>query len=269
MSLPLRPEVQALVRIRPVFEEFAHNFVPGPGCGLYARFYQAEPAPVVGTTKCPESLCLMLALPPSGRRVPPPPSTLLLGPRSSLLQTHSSIPRGSPLLRPFGLVRGVFAGCYQPLLPAGSSRRYSANLSSDAWSHAPAVPQTACTCFFACVIGLPLGRRGLASRFYPRNNFSAEVISRLQTFLYVQASEFARPPGCSYRCAYGHRAAEAFRSGQNVASLPPHAPDMLTARIQAIDGTGTFTPLDSQPCRLLHGPVLLRRPFRFHLVMIT
>ena len=38
------------------------------------------------------------------------------------------------------------------------------------------------------------------------------------------------------------------------ASLPPHAPDMLTVRIQAIDGTGTFTPLDSQPCRLLTSP---------------
>jgi hypothetical protein len=35
------------------------------------------------------------------------------------------------------------------------------------------------------------------------------------------------------------------------ASLPPHAPDMLTVRIQAIDGTGTCTPLDFQPCRLL------------------
>ena len=35
------------------------------------------------------------------------------------------------------------------------------------------------------------------------------------------------------------------------ASLPPHAPDMLTVRIQAIDGTGTFTLPDSQPCRLL------------------
>ena len=35
------------------------------------------------------------------------------------------------------------------------------------------------------------------------------------------------------------------------ASLPPHAPDMLTVRIQAIDGTGTCTLLDSQPCRLL------------------
>jgi hypothetical protein len=44
MSLPLRPEVQALVRIRPVGDWFAPGFVPGPGCGLYARFYQAEPA---------------------------------------------------------------------------------------------------------------------------------------------------------------------------------------------------------------------------------
>jgi hypothetical protein len=33
--------------------------------------------------------------------------------------------------------------------------------------------------------------------------------------------------------------------------LPPHAPDMLTVRIQVIDGTGTFTLSDSQPCRLL------------------
>jgi len=35
------------------------------------------------------------------------------------------------------------------------------------------------------------------------------------------------------------------------ASLPPHAPDMLSVRIQAIDGKRTFTFLDSRPCRLL------------------
>jgi hypothetical protein len=214
MSLPLRPEVQALVRIRPVFEKFAHSFVPGPGCSLYARFYQAEPAPVVGTTKCPESLCLMLALPPSGRRVPPPPRTLLLGPRSYRLIRQSRV-----ALLYFGLPASFVESSQVATSPC-CYRDYpdviSENLSSDAWSHAPAVPQTACACFFVCVIGLPLGHRGLASRFYPRNNFSAEVISRLQTFLYVQASKFARLPGCSYRCAYGHRAAEAFKSGQNV-----------------------------------------------------
>src|SRR4029077_3740348 len=35
------------------------------------------------------------------------------------------------------------------------------------------------------------------------------------------------------------------------ALLPPHAPDMLTVRVQVIDGTGTLTLSDSQPCRLL------------------
>src|SRR5262249_19752157 len=35
------------------------------------------------------------------------------------------------------------------------------------------------------------------------------------------------------------------------ASFPPHPPEMLTVRIPAIDGTGTFTLPDFQPCRLL------------------
>src|SRR5229473_4916525 len=74
-----------------------------------------------GTTKCPESLCLMLALPPS--RETWTASCEDITPRSWLLQTHASIPLA---LLSFGLslVRGVSAGCYQPLLPAGPSRRY-------------------------------------------------------------------------------------------------------------------------------------------------
>jgi hypothetical protein len=35
------------------------------------------------------------------------------------------------------------------------------------------------------------------------------------------------------------------------ASLPSHASDMLSARLQAIGGTRTFISQDSQPCRLL------------------
>jgi len=50
---------------------------------------------------------------------------------SSLLRTHA--PFLLPLLHfGLGLVRGVCAGCYQPLLLTGTSRRYSANPSSDA-----------------------------------------------------------------------------------------------------------------------------------------
>ena len=73
------------------------------------------------TTKCPESLCRMSALPPSERRVPPPARTLLPGHRSYGLIRQSRL-----ALLSFGLslVQEVFAGCYQPLLPPGSSRRY-------------------------------------------------------------------------------------------------------------------------------------------------
>ena len=58
-----------------------------------------------------------------------------------------------------------------------------------------------------------LGRLPASLREY---DFSRGVFSRLQTFLYVQASEFARLPGRSYRCATCRRAAETFTSGQNV-----------------------------------------------------
>ena len=63
----------------------------------------------------------MSALPPSGRRGSSPARTLLPGHRSYRL-----IRRSRSTLLSFGLslVRGVSAGCYQPLLPAGTSRRY-------------------------------------------------------------------------------------------------------------------------------------------------
>jgi hypothetical protein len=74
-----------------------------------------------GPAKCPESLCLMLALPSSGRRVPPPARTLLPGHGSYRLirQSRWALPY-------FGLslVPGISAGYYQPLLPTGPSRRY-------------------------------------------------------------------------------------------------------------------------------------------------
>src|ERR1700686_3867443 len=74
-----------------------------------------------GTTKYPESLCLTLALPSSERRVPPPAGTLLPGHGSYRLIRQS---RSALLSFGRSLVRGVSAGWYQPLLPAGPSRRY-------------------------------------------------------------------------------------------------------------------------------------------------
>ena len=106
----------------PRLPEFAHSFAPGPGCGCMLGFIKPSPRacrrnhqvprvplPDVGVTSIRETCTV---------------SSEDITPRSSLLQTHSSIPCGSPLLRPFGLVREVFAGCYQPLLLPGFSRRY-------------------------------------------------------------------------------------------------------------------------------------------------
>jgi len=211
MSLPLRPEVQALVRIRPVVEWFAHSFVPGPGCGLCARFYQAEPAPVVGTTKCPESLCLMLALPPSERRVPPLPRTLLLVHRSYGLMRQSRValpyfgfwPRSRSLRRllPAPAATGII-----PTLSLQICHRMPGPLPRRSHRvHLP-VSSSVSSAFPRHSLGrLPVGIR--------ERDFSAGYFSRLQTFLYVQASDFARLPGRSYRCEYFRRAAEAFTSG--------------------------------------------------------
>jgi hypothetical protein len=71
-----------------------------------------------GTAKCPESLCPMSVLPPTGETYTPSPArTLLLGHRSYGLIRQSRL-----ALLSFGLslVQEVFAGCSQPLLPTGT-----------------------------------------------------------------------------------------------------------------------------------------------------
>ena len=203
-------EVQALARIRPIHDGLLIASFLALATVWCARFSQAEPAPVVGTAKYPESLCPRLAFPPLGKRVPSPPRTLLPVLRSYGLMRQS---RWLSCPSVIHLVPGVSAGCCQPLLPTASSRLYSANLSSDAWSPTPTVPSSAFACFFLKVIGLPKGTKGSASRFYRERDFSAGYFSRLQTFLYVQASEFARLPDRSHRCKCSCRAAEAFTSG--------------------------------------------------------
>src|SRR5712691_7987048 len=79
-------------------------------------------------------------------------------------------------------------------------------------------------------------------------------ISELQTFLYLLASRFARPPDRSHRCPRLRQGSRGFYVRAEHASLPPHASDMLAVRIQVIDGERTFTPPDSQPYRLLRTP---------------
>ncbi len=184
---------------------------------------------------------------PTGETCTPSPArTLLPGHRSYGLIRQSRL-----ALPSFGLslVQEVFAGCYQPLLPLGSSRRYlcesflrclspcpggpmeclylflpPCHRPSPTWVGFPLKPAntTFCGAFFkAAAISLCSGLRVCSS---PRSFLPLRVPPQGSRDFYIRAER---------------------------ALLPPHAPDMLAARIQAIGGAGTFTQQDSQPGRLL------------------
>src|SRR5208337_4391699 len=70
--------------------------------------------------------------------------------RYSLFFAHTgscASPRSSHCLQPWPR-QWVLAGCCQPLLERGPSRRYSTNLSLDAWIHVTAVMSSALAHFF-------------------------------------------------------------------------------------------------------------------------
>ena len=165
MSLPLRPEVQVLVHIRPVLKEFAHNFVPGPGCGLVCSVLSSRaracrrnhqvprvPLPDVGVTSIRETF---------------PASSEDITPRSSLLQTHASIPCGSPLLRLLASFVESSQVATSPCCYRDSPDVISANPSPDARAHAPAVCGVRLPGSSPAFIGLPHHSIGSASRFLP------------------------------------------------------------------------------------------------------
>jgi hypothetical protein len=130
----------------------------------------------------------------------------------------------------------------------------SANLSPDAWSPTPAVPRSAYACFFLLVIGLPQMNIGSASRYYPRTRLFTGLPFRScrHSITFRPLSLLTSPVVPT--AAHVVQGSRGFYVRAYRALLPPHAPDMLAARIQAIGGAGTFTRPDSQPCRLLHSP---------------
>src|SRR4029077_14775915 len=199
--------------------------------------------------KCPEPLCPTSVLPPLGRCQ----CHLLRGRYPSVIAPTGSC--ATPVeLSPasaFSLVRRVLAGCTQSLLPPGASRRYLLESFLGCWIPYPGGTPCALTCFFHDVIGLPQAKNGSASRVCPTNNdFSQARVPRMQIFLNVPASKFALPQIVP-TAAILPQGSRGFYVRAYRALLPPHAPDMLTDRVQVIDGTGTFTLSDSQPCRLL------------------
>ncbi len=195
--------------------------------------------------RCPEPLCPHQVLPATTWRLAPRQRAL------PLLHCSYELMRQTTTLLPalVSLVRQVFAGCCQSLLGGGLSRRYLHESFSGCLDPYPGASPGAHTRFFPGNIGLHRLKTGSAKRHNPYRDFRTGLITGLQSFSDVQASGFARHPGRSYRSGSTgqpwllrpSRTCVVTFTGIGYASRPN----------RAIDGVGTYTPLDSRPCRPL------------------
>jgi hypothetical protein len=96
--------------------------------------------------------------------------------QSELPNLHCSywLMRQTKILLPtsVSLFRQAFAGCYEPLLEDGPSRRYLCDPCIGAWVRTPPRLVGALVRFFPSSIGLPLGSRGSAPGKYPTTQLS-------------------------------------------------------------------------------------------------
>ena len=172
-------------------------------------------------------------------------------PRSWLLRTHSSVPFGSPLLRPKPRSRSLCrllpapaaGGTFPtlslrilPCVPGPLSRRSRGVHLPVSSSTSSAFPRT-------------LSRS--ASRVSPSKRFhDGSPFRDCSHFVMFRPSGLLASPIVPTAATYHRRAAEAFTSELNMLRcLRMHRICLPPA--QAIGGVGTYTPLDSQPCRLL------------------
>jgi hypothetical protein len=163
--------------------------------------------------------------------------------RSSLLRAQAP-DQNPPTAFGLGFGRWVFAGCCQPLLGDGPSRRYL------------------CESFPRCLDPYPGGFPRCSRPFLPgetsafpalgpgrlptsprTGDFRARIISGLQSFANVQAPGFARHSGRPYY-VQPPRSSSGFSVRASLGSLPPRAPDMLAVRTGQLTA-GDFHPIES------------------------
>ena len=115
----------------------------------------------------------------------------------------------------------------------------SANLSLVAWTHTPAVPLVH-SLVSSQKTSAFTNRRVARHLTNPRTATSARRgISGLQSFSYVQASRFARHPGCTdRRTPFGPLGSRGFYFHAYLGSLPPRVVDMLAVRIEQLTAWG-------------------------------
>ena len=126
------------------------------------------------------------------------------------------------------------------------------NPSLGAWAPVTAVPRSASACFFLHVIGLPPYAIEVGySRVFPSKRFLDGSLFRdcSHFFMFKPPSLLASPivPTAATYVAGQPRLLHPSRTCFVSSTCIGHA----NHPTQAIGGVGTYTPLDSQPCRLL------------------
>lgn len=236
---------QVLTDIHPVRRWFAHQLVP---CFEVGR----------------DLLRLRVRTPTWGRQVPRAalPRVSVTASREaldaswkSITPSSSLVPAHAPDLLPstrlrHGLTRTVFAGCCQPLLGTGPSRRYLCQSFPACLDPYSGCSRGAHARFFPQDIGLPRVRTGSALRIYPTaTSVGTRFRSCSHLLMFRPAGLLATPVAPTARLlALG---SSGFYIHAYHSSLPHCAVDMLSAQIRAIDGKRTFTSQNWQPCRLL------------------
>ena len=119
---------------------------------------------------------------------------------SSLLWAYAPIPVPPAA---YGFPRqSVFAGCCQPLLAPGSSRRYLCGSVLMRLDLYPGCSCGALTRFFPLDFGLPPVGMGSALCISPCGDFSTDSSFGIVVISSVQTHKFARHPGRSHRTSF-------------------------------------------------------------------
>ena len=148
------------------------------------------------------------------------------------------------------LAQKVFAGCCQPLLGTGPSRRYLCQSVPACLDPYSGCSQGARARYFPQDIGLPRKWSGSARRGSPTATSVGTTFRSCSHLLMFRPTGLLATPVAptSRLSALGSRG---FYIRAYQSSLPHSAADMLSVQNRAIDGRRTFTSQDWQPCRLL------------------
>ena len=190
----------------------------------------------------------MLALPSSGKRASFPARTLLLGHRSyrPIRQTRWALlsfgysPRSRNLCRllPAPAAPGFFPTLFlriRPVMPEPVPRR---------------VPSSACLVLPQCP--RPSQKGDLVGfSLLSANAIFRGLVIEVAAISLCSGLTVCLPPRSLLPLRVNPQGSRGLYIRAERASLPSHASDMLSARLQAIGGTRTYTSQDSQHCRLL------------------